>query len=161
MMNSFKKFYVTERSWMAPHPFIICGLGCQVFAIFLQMLHLWVYSYDGWGLTFLDIISKVSQGLSETIISLLLILLASGWKLHYQEIDYDDNLELHLPMMGLVLILHIVIVAVAFVDLDASHKYHDFSGYTGWSMLVIKTLLFCYFLYCYYDAKENSKARRD
>ena len=82
MMNSFNKFYV-QSHWMSPHPFIICGLGCQIFAILLQVLHLWTYSYNGYGIVIFDVLSKVIQGLSETIISMLLILLACGWKVHF------------------------------------------------------------------------------
>ena len=62
------------------------------------------------------------------MMSLLLITLASGWKLRYDEIDIDDSLELYVPMTALVLLVHVILIALVFVDADASHKYHDFSG---------------------------------
>mmetsp|Transcript_24566 Transcript_24566/g.30644 ORF Transcript_24566/g.30644 Transcript_24566/m.30644 type:complete len:157 (+) Transcript_24566:663-1133(+) len=153
MCNSFVKFYKAEKSWMAPHPFIILALACQVTAIFMQMLHLYFYAYDGKGSVVLDVVSKVSQSLSESTMVLLFFLLASGWKLRYQDIDYDDNLELHLPMTALVLMVHIIIVALTFVDVDASHKYHDFAGVQGWCLLAVKTFLYLYFIWCYCDSK--------
>lgn len=93
--------------------------------------------------------------------SLLLFLLASGWKLHFQDIDYDENLELHLPIITLVGMVHIIIAGLTFVDLDASHKYHDFSGLQGWCLVGLKTALFLYFLWCHSEARDNSKKRKD
>jgi len=68
------------------------------------------------------------QGFSETVIGLLLITLASGWKLRYQEIDFEDSVEVYLPMTALVLVVQVLLAALTFVDIDASHKYHDFAG---------------------------------
>jgi hypothetical protein len=51
---------------------------------------LWGYADDGEGYFVADVLSKISQGFSEVAMSLLLIMLASGWKLRYQELDFDD-----------------------------------------------------------------------
>lgn len=115
-------------------------------------MHLWAYSSDGEGLVPCDVLSKISQGFSETAMSLLIITLASGWKLRYQEIDFDDGLEVYLPMTALVLMVEIILVALTFVDVDASHKYHDFAGVQGWCLMGLKTILFAYFSYCIWDS---------
>ena len=130
-------------------------------AIFLQMVHLWAYSSDGEGIQLCDVISKVSQGFSEVTMSLLLITLASGWKTRYEEIDFDDGLEIYLPMTALVLMVHIILIALTFVDMDASHKYHDFAGVQGWCLVFLKTILFLYFAYCIYDSQEHCKKERE
>lgn len=83
MVNTFLKFYRTEKTFMAPHPIMIYVLACQVTSILLQLLHLWSYSSNGEGSTLSDVLSKVSQGFSEVAMSLLLIMLASGWKLRF------------------------------------------------------------------------------
>ena len=88
-------------------------------------------------------------------------MLASGWKLRYQEIDFDDQLEIYLPMTALVLMVQIILVALTFVDMDASHKWHDFAGVQGWCLFVLKTILFAYFAYCVYDSKSQSKKLDD
>ena len=78
--------------------------------------------------------------------SILLITMASGWKLSYEDIGiFDDNSEIYLPLCMFVFTIHTVLVALLFVDMDASHKYHDFSGIQGWCLVVLKTLLFAYF----------------
>ena len=113
---------------MAPHPIMIASLALVIVAILLKLIHLWDYGFDGQGLIVCDAISKVFHGFSEVAMSLLLITLASGWKLRYEEIDFDDGLEIYLPMTCLVLMVQIILVSLTFVDVDASHKYHDFSG---------------------------------
>ena len=76
----------------------------------------------------LDVLSKIVSGLSEVAMSLLLILLATGWTLSYQSLDIDDGLEIYLPMTALIVMVQIIVAALTFVDVDASHKYHDFAG---------------------------------
>ena len=116
------------------------------------MLHLWGYSYQGEGYVVLDVLSKVFQGLSEVAMSLLLMLLASGWKLRYEDINFDNNEDFYIPFGAITFIVHIVLAALTFVDMDASHKYHDFAGVQGWCLLVLKSLLFGYFYWCIYDS---------
>ena len=60
--------------------------------------------------------------------SMLLIMMASGWTVTYQNIDLDDNLEIFIPTMALIVMVHVMVSALTFVDVDATHKYHDFSG---------------------------------
>jgi hypothetical protein len=105
LTHSYYKFYNREARWLAPHPIVLYGLLTQMLGIFLQCIHLYGYSYDGTGYIILDVLSKVSQGFSEVTMTLLLILLASGWKLKYQEIDFDEQLEVYLPLGALVLMV--------------------------------------------------------
>ena len=64
-------------------------------------------------------------------------------------------------MTALVLMIHIILVALTFVDMDASHKYHDFAGVQGWCLVVLKALLYAYYLWCIYDSKEQSKKKKE
>jgi len=45
-------------------------------------------------------------------------------------------------------------VALIFVDLDATHKYHDFGGFQGYCLVLLKSFLYLYFLYCVKDSKK-------
>jgi len=81
MLNSYIKFYKVEKTWLAPHPFVVGALAFQVLSTFLQMLHLWYFASDGQGSIVVDVASKVCESISESTMSLLLFLLASGWKL--------------------------------------------------------------------------------
>ena len=59
-------------------------------------------------------------------------------------------------MTILVLMVHIILVALTFVDVDASHKYHDFAGIQGWCLVGLKSILFAYFSYCIWDQRSQS-----
>jgi len=90
MVHSYTKYFKREGRWLAPHPIMLYALFCQMIGIFFQCFHLWGYSSDGEGYIVLDVLSKLSQGFSEVAMALLLIILASGWKLRYSEIDFDE-----------------------------------------------------------------------
>jgi len=94
-----------------------------------------------------DIFGKICQGLSEVFMSLLLIVLASGWTVTYSEIDIDDGGEIYLPIGSFILIFQILIAAFTFIDIDASHKYHDFAGIQGWVLFTVKLLTYLFFVY--------------
>jgi glycerol uptake facilitator-like aquaporin len=74
------------------------------------------------------VLGKIAQAFSEVVMSALLVILATGWTLTYQELELDDGSELYLPVGALVIMVHVIMSALTFVDLDASHKYHDFAG---------------------------------
>ena len=122
-------------------------------ATLFATLHLWTYSSDGEGYMVLDVLSKIVGGLSEVAMSLLLILLGTGWTMTYASLDIDDGLEIYLPMTALVVMIQIIVAALTFVDVDAQHKYHDFAGIQGWVLFFLKLLVYAYYLWCMYDTK--------
>jgi hypothetical protein len=54
MINTFMKFYREEKSLMAPHPIIVFALLFQVLSILLELIHLWSYSDNGYGIVVAD-----------------------------------------------------------------------------------------------------------
>ena len=157
MLHTFYKYWKIERKWLAPHPVSVYALWFQIIGVTLKLLHLWQYSNNGKGFFYLDIAEKVCQGVSEVIMSLLLIFLASGWKLHFEDIEFDENIEIYVPFSALTFLVQLVLVCLTFVDMDASHKYHDFAGIQGWSLVVLKISLLCFFIYCIWDSRTKSK----
>ena len=57
-------------------------------------------------------------------------------------------------MTALMIMIHIVISALTFIDIDAAHKYHDFAGAQGAALIILKSCLFAYWLWCYLDTKR-------
>lgn len=72
--------------------------------------------------------SKICQGFSDVAMAMLLILLARGWKVRFHDIDADDGLDVYIPLTAMIVLIEIMVAALTFVDVDASHKYHDFGG---------------------------------
>lgn len=51
-------------------------------------------------------------------------------------------------MGSVVIIIHLTLAAMTYVDFDAHHKYHDFAGVQGWVLIFLKLGLFAYYIYC-------------
>ena len=153
MVFSFYKYWQLEGKWLAPHPISVYALWFQIIAITLKLFHLWCYSYNGKGYVAIDVGANVMQGVSEVVIALLLIFLASGWKLTFEDIEFDENIEMYVPFSFLTLLVQIILTVLVIVDMDASHKYHDFAGILGWCLVILKTSLFAFFVYCIWDLR--------
>jgi hypothetical protein len=91
-------------------------------------MHCWWYASDGQGVLAFDVFAKIFVCVSEVILCILLLMLASGWTTIYEEIDFDDSLDIYLPIGAVVVVLHIMLAALDYVDVDESHKYHDYAG---------------------------------
>lgn len=128
LIADYRRQYRRTERWMSPHPVMIISSSFQVFSVFLSALNLWIFSGNGEGFIACDILSKIFDGLSETAMSILLIQMASGWTLTYNDVDIDDQIEIFIPAIILIAMIHIIIATLTFVDIDASHKHHDFAG---------------------------------
>lgn len=89
--------------------------------------------------------------------SMLLILLARGWKVRFHDIDSDDGLDIYIPLAAMIVLIEVMIAALTFVDVDASHKYHDFGGMQGIILVIMRMLIYTGFLICLLNTKEKVK----
>lgn len=55
--------------------------------------------------------------------------------------------------------IHFVLAAMTYVDIDAYHKYHDFAGVQGWVLIILKLILFSYYLYSILAYKSSVPKR--
>ena len=53
----------------------------QLLSVFSELVHLWRYAYNGWGWFAFDFLSEIFEGLSQTLLSYILVALACGWSL--------------------------------------------------------------------------------
>lgn len=112
-----------------------------------ETLHLWWYTYDGSGLLALDVISRIFNGCAEVTMSVLILILSTGWTVVYEDIDWDEDIDIFGPLVALVTIVHIMLAALDYVDVDASHKYHDYAGLQGFFLIACKLIMVIYFAY--------------
>ena len=64
-----------------------------------------------------------------------------------------------MPIGSIVVAIHLVLAALTYIDVDASHKYHDFAGIQGFVLILFKMCLFAYFFYCYESNKQKIPKR--
>ena len=100
--------------------------------------------------------------MSEITFSALLMMIASGWTINFKELDIDNSLDIFLPVGAVVIVVHLTIAAMTYVDVDAYHKYHDYAGIQGWVLIFFKLGLFVYYYYCYRQSREKipNRAKR-
>lgn len=88
--------------------------------------------------------------ISEICMACLFLMLSYGWTLSFQDIDWDSNLEIFIPVGSLTVAVHLILAAMTYIDEDAYHKYHDFSGIQGIILMVLRVALFCFYIYSYF-----------
>jgi predicted ferric reductase len=118
-----------------------------------------MYSVNGVGIPAFDIFHLIGIMMAEITISCMLMMIASGWTLSFQDIDFDNNLEFVLPTGAIIIAVHMVLAAMTYVDIDAHHKYHDYSGIQGIFLILLKLILFAFFLYYNCTEKKNIPKR--
>ncbi|KRW99052.1 hypothetical protein PPERSA_11653 [Pseudocohnilembus persalinus] len=111
--------------------------------IFFYLLHLVNYSADGKGSIILQIGSYLSNMGSQFSLTLLLVLLAQGWSITYERIK---KIELYIPVVTLVAMLHVGIMGLGFLDHDTPLKYHPYDGWVGYTIIGLRVCSLIYFL---------------
>jgi len=87
--------------------------------------------------------------LSECIMTFLILMLGNGWMTRFMGLDLEDDCEIYLPLALLVVLIHIALGALTFLDADAYHKYHDFHGWQGYTLICFKLLIVAVYFYFY------------
>ena len=125
---SYYNFNKVNDRYDSPHFVMLLALFCHMSGIFFEVLHLWMYSYNGKGIPVFDIFYLIGTIMSEIILSILLMMMAHGWTIVYQDLDFDNNVEFYLPVGAITVAIHMVLAAMTYVDVDAHHKFHDYAG---------------------------------
>ena len=124
-------------------------MGIQNFAIICNLVHNMKYSEDGQGIMIMDIFGTIQDMVSECVMTLLVLMLANGWYTRFKNYDFEDGLETYAPLFLLVIMVHILFGALTYIDQDAYHKYHDYSGWVGYCLVGAKLTLVAVFFYFY------------
>jgi hypothetical protein len=125
------------------------ALGIAISAAFLSLLlqcvHIWVYSYNGHGLIVVDFLSQALEVLSQLVLTVLLILVSSGWTLKYRGFPDADT---YVPITLLVVMLHFLMVGLGRITDDSYYKFSDYEGVPGVILIVLRLGMWGWFLYC-------------
>ena len=105
-----------------------------------------------------DVFGTIFELFSECVMSLVVLMLANGWYTRFKSYDLDDGFETYAPLFLLVVMVHIIFGALSYIDQDAHHKYHDYSGWVGYCVVAVKLALVGVFYYFYqYSASKILK----
>ena len=92
------------------------------------MFHWTTYYEDGKGLVHLDVAGTIFEMFSEIIMTMVVLMLSNGWMTHDMKQE-DETEDIYIPIAILVMVTHLLLGTLTFVDRDAYHKFHDFNGW--------------------------------
>jgi hypothetical protein len=75
-----------------------------------------------------------------------------GWTITYKTVDEKD---IFFILLLFVVMIHLMITALTFVDDDEYHKYHDFSGVQGFIIVALRLIIFLAYLYGFYTTHSE------
>lgn len=147
------------RSSGSVHPVIITlavAIATQYFGQVLHFVHLLLYKQNGYGVKALEVFSEILAVLSHVALASLLILIALGYTLLQSRIG---DLDLMIPLCFIVGVFHVLLVTFAKIRDDASYNFHEHEGIIGWILLVMRLLLYAWFLWgVQSSAKDGGRA---
>lgn len=130
------------------------SIAAQFLSIFFKILHIWVYSYNGTGIVVFDFFSQACEVISHLIVSILFILMASGWSIKYREFPDADT---YIPIVLLVVLVNLMVVGLGRITNDSYYKFSDFEGIPGYIVVIIRISLWFWFYYSITTTYTDSK----
>ena len=128
----------------------------QFGSIFFEVIHLWLYSYNGYGFIAFDLLHQLLEVLSYIIVSILLILIASGWTLKYR--DFPDP-DIFLPISILIITINLLIVGIGRITDDSYYKYTDYEGVPGFLLVLFRVGSCGWFIYLIKELQNNANTK--
>lgn len=144
-----------------PHSYVILAMAQQMIGITFSLIHNTAYAKDGEGYELLDVFSQANDIFSETTMSILILMLANGWYTVWHTYDSDDFDQYGLQIT-LLFVMQFSNSSFTFIDRDAYHKYHDFGGNCGITILITKAILLgCFFYFHSWTYPQLNKHQKD
>jgi len=119
-------------------------------------LHLVFYRSNGVGFKALDVFSEIFFILSQVIQTSLLILIALGYTLLQSCIG---ELDLMIPVCFMVAVIHVMLVGFGKLKDDSAYAFHENEGVLGWVLLVLRLLLYLWFLWAVHSSASEGGTR--
>lgn len=141
----FKIIKHYKKEEQMDYPLLVLDVACflEFLALGMETLHLLTTIYFGESRFGTDFFSTMFSLLAQFTMTLLLIMIATGWSITYGRIE---DLDLLLPLGALVAILHIIIGVVGKIADDNQSKMHDYDGWTGFILVIVRIVFFCVFV---------------
>jgi len=123
---------------------LILSILTSCMAELLKVAHVYVYSLDGSGLLVLDFFAESFEVLSSIILTVIFILISSGWLLQYHEFPEPET---YIPVAVLIFIVNVLIVGIGRISDDDWYKVTDYQGLPGFMIVFIRIAMWAWFYY--------------
>lgn len=150
----FHKFYNTEEGMDYPTLITTIALFLEFCSVLSEILHLWIYSYDGRGSMVFNFFNHVLSISSQFVIACLLLLIAYGWSINFMEFE---DMDIFIPLGILLGVLHIIVVGVGKITDDEHYRYHDYENWAGIVIIVLRLVLFIFWVFLLAESFKTAK----
>ena len=111
-----------------PNTYCLIALTFQLISLMTDLVYWQKYSINGESVVLLDYSTTIFEMASESIMTILLLMIASGWMIKDSKLDARMD-KYYIPFSLVVIAVHLCIGCLTFIDQDAYHKFHDFNGW--------------------------------
>lgn len=132
-----------QEEYQSPLLPLLVAIICEFSKLTLYVIHLIVYYYDGSGIWIFDYFSTILAILAQMALVSLMIMMAQGWTLTFGNLAEKNYFKNELAVNFGV---HLLIGLLTFIDAGEAHKYHDYEGFQGLLLVLIRIGVFAYFL---------------
>ena len=146
LTTAFKFFREINSEDLLETPLLIL-----IFAVYFEFLHLsftfthlFIYWFNGSGLWIFLYIATIMEIMSQVSIVALVLLISFGWTITFKSLNDHEN---YLFLIGGTFITHLAIAALTLIDNGRHHKYHDYEGFQGLLLVIIRLGIFWLFIY--------------
>ncbi|CAD7951464.1 unnamed protein product [Amoebophrya sp. A120] len=126
----------------------------QCVATVTYFIHLYAYSYNGYGVKALDVLNSALLAVTQVSIQSLLILIALGYTLLQKSLG---DLDIVIPVIFVIVTVNVLLVGFSKLKDDASFKFMENEGWSGYLMVFIRLLLYCWFIYAIQQTRQSGK----
>ena len=132
---------------------LIAATFAQLTSVLAKLLHVWIYAVDGVGSAWLNGYSICGQITAEITICILLIQISRGWTIDYKDIGMN---MVYFPLYVILILMHIVISGLTYAFQDEALTHHDYGGYRGLLLVILRMILMFVFLVGINERKQKS-----
>lgn len=147
----FYRDFKKEESFENPLIALMISLNSDLLSLGFMFVHLLVLSYDGSGFYVMSVFARLFKTMAQATMLWLLITISYGWTVTYRHMQETD---VYILTAIFIIMIHLLIAALTFVDDAESHKYHDFGGLQGVVLIVIRFIIYAIMVY---GVKETSR----
>uniref|UniRef100_A0A7S3NVD6 GPR180/TMEM145 transmembrane domain-containing protein n=1 Tax=Euplotes crassus TaxID=5936 RepID=A0A7S3NVD6_EUPCR len=117
--------------------------------MFIHMMFVWEF---GKGVIELGVFGRLFKVISQGVMMWLMITIAFGWTITYKNMGEKD---IYILSAIFIVMIHLLIGALTYIDDESHHKYHDFGGVQGVILVLLRVVIYGVFLY---GIKETSNS---
>lgn len=141
----FKLIGYYKKEEQIDYPLLVLDAACflEFMALLFETLHLLTTKWYGESAFGTDFLSSIFSVLAQFTMTLLLILIATGWSITYGNIE---DLDLLIPLGALVATLHLIFAIVGKIGEDDPLKMHDYDSWAGVVLVIVRIIFFAIFM---------------